>query len=557
MKTHDVLNQSTPLVGLNLLDSDPLLGELIKRYNGDRYVQGLWHYGQFAGSEHAAQLAVEANRNEPVLHTHSRFGDRRDEVTFHPAWHELMGKAVESMIHSLPWFEPTQGTHVGRAALMYMAYQNEAGHCCPISMTYSAVPALRKQPDLAAIWEPRVVSNQYDPRFMPSEGKKGVLFGMGMTEKQGGSDVRANTSRAVPVAARGGGQPYLLTGHKWFTSAPMCDAFLILAQTEKGVSCFLVPRWLPDGKKNNIFIQRLKEKLGNRSNASSEIEFENALGWLVGDEGRGVPTIIEMVNHTRLDCTLGATALMRQATVQAVHHCSGRAAFGKKLIDQPLMINVLADLAVEWEAAMRMTFRVASAYDKPATSEPDLQFKRLASAVAKYWVCKRSPMHVAEALECFGGNGYVEEGPMPRLFRESPLNGIWEGSGNVICLDVLRAIAKEPEAIDAFLAEIELAQGLSSHVDRHVKSLKSKLTAMRKTVVKHGAAAIAGREAEARLLVEQMALALQGSLMLRHASSPAANAFIASRIRKQSGLALGTLPATSGLREIVDGVMAK
>jgi putative acyl-CoA dehydrogenase len=332
----------------------------------------------------------------------------------------------------------------------------------------------------------------------------------------------------------------------------MSDAFLVLAQTDKGVSCFFVPRWMPDGTKNNIEIQRLKDKLGNKSNASSEIEFENALGWLVGEEGRGVNTIIEMVNHTRLDCTIGATALMRQATLQAIHHAYGRSAFGKKLIDQPLMTNVLADLAIEWEAALRLTFRVAASYDGQSTSPAEAHFKRLSSAIAKYWLCKRVPMHVAEALECLGGNGYVEESPMPRLFRESPLNGIWEGSGNVICLDVLRAIGKEPDALDVLIGELDKAAGLSSHVDRYNAGLKVKLAAVKKAVAANGAAALAAHEPQARLLVEKMAIALQACLMVRHSTPAAAEAFIASRIRRQSGLALGTLPRTAKAKAIVE-----
>jgi putative acyl-CoA dehydrogenase len=551
MKTHDVLNQSTPLADYNLFSSDRLLARLVTQYGAAWSAPQLTTFGGIVGSAEAIEWAVQANRNDPELRTHNRFGERVDEVQFHPAWHNLMRTSVEHEVHSLPWRDARPGAHVARAALMYMAFQNEAGHCCPISMTYSAVPALRRQPDLAKIWEPMILSRQYDPRFLPAPQKSGVLFGMGMTEKQGGSDVRANTSRAVPQAVPGPGQPYLLTGHKWFCSAPMCDAFLVLAQTEKGVCCFLVPRWLPDGKKNNIFIQRLKDKLGNRSNASSEIEFENAHGWLVGEEGRGVATIIEMVNHTRLDCMLAATALMRQSTLQAIHHCKQRSAFGKKLVDQPLMSNVLADLAVEQEAALRLAMRVAAAYDAQKESPEEAAFRRIASAISKYWLCKRAPTHVAEGLECFGGNGYVEESPMPRLFRESPLNGIWEGSGNVICLDVLRAIAKEPQALDALLVEMSRSKGASSDVDRYVGKVKTKLTALKKAVTTGGVSALASREVEARMLVEQMALGLQAALLVQSAS-PAADAFIASRIRKNNGLALGTLPAGVATKALVD-----
>jgi putative acyl-CoA dehydrogenase len=552
MKTHDVLNQSTALANYNMFTSDRLLVQLVSDYGAAWAAPRLTTFGGIVGSAEAIEWAVQANRNDPELRTHSRFGERVDEVQFHPAWHNLMRTSVEHEVHSLPWRNPQPGAHVARAALMYMAFQNEAGHCCPISMTYSAVPALRKTPGLADIWEPLILQNQYDPRNLPASLKNGVLIGMGMTEKQGGSDVRANTSRAKPLGQPGSGNLYLLTGHKWFCSAPMSDAFLILAQTEKGVSCFLVPRWKPDGTKNNVQIQRLKDKLGNRSNASSEIEFQDAYGYLVGEEGRGVATIIEMVNHTRLDCMLAATSLMRQATLQAIHHCKQRSAFGKKLVDQPLMTNVLADLVLESEAALRLAMRVAAAYDAQQESPQEAAFRRIASAISKYWLCKRVPMHVAEALECFGGNGYVEESPMPRMFRESPLNGIWEGSGNVICLDVLRAIAKEPQALDSLVAELDKGLGKSTHVDRYLKSLKTKLNALKRNVAKRGAAALTESEAEARMLVERMALALQASLMVRGSTPANAELFIASRIRRQSGLALGTLPK-GNLKAVVDG----
>lgn len=552
MQTHQVLNQSSPLVDYNMFSTDRVLTELIAA-GAPWAVPQLTAFGLEVGSAEAIEHAVAANRNEPVLYTHSRFGERRDEVEFHPSWHKLMGLSVAHRVHSLPWSQPRGGAHLARAALMFMDFQNEGGHCCPISMTYSAVPALRQQPELAQIWEPSITSNRYDSRFVAPWNKTGLLVGMGMTEKQGGSDVRANTSFARPRDGAGGpGRAYLLTGHKWFCSMPMSDAFLILAKTEKGVSCFLVPRFLEDGTKNKIFIQRLKEKLGNRSNASSEIEFENATGWLVGEEGRGVATIIEMVNHTRLDCTIGASALMRQAVLQAIHHCTQRAAFGKLLVHQPAMTNVLADLALEAEAALRLTMRVAGAFDAAASSPQEAHFKRIAGAIAKYWVCKRVTTHVSEALECLGGNGYVEESPMPRLYREAPLNGIWEGSGNVISLDVLRAMAKEPEALDALVAELEGAKGMSSHLDRFGDSVKGKLLAARKSMVLKGPKAMPEREAEARFLVERAALALQAGLMVKHSSSDAADAFIASRIRRQSGLSFGTLPAKTKTAGIVE-----
>ncbi|MBU6451883.1 MAG: acyl-CoA dehydrogenase family protein [Cyanobacteria bacterium REEB67] len=555
-QTHTVFNQASELVDYDMYLSDPVLNDLIHRHGAAWAAAQLSAYGRFAGSTEGIELARQANDNPPVLHTHDRFGNRIDEVKFHPAYHRLMQAAIDAGIHSMPWATPRPGAHVARAALMYMAFQNEAGHCCPISMTYSVIPALRRQPDLAAQWEKLICSTVYDGSFRPAAAKSGLTVGMGMTEKQGGSDVRANTTRAVPaptLAAAGtapGIKPYLLTGHKWFTSAPMSDAFLILAQTEKGVTCFFVPRWRPDGSLNTLRIQRLKDKMGNKSNASSELEFEEALGYIVGDEGRGVATIIEMVNHTRLDCMIGAAALMRQATRQAAHHASGRAAFGKLLIDQPLMASVLADLSLESEAAIRMTMRVAEAYDKSvATADgasnnnsAEAQFKRIASAVSKYWICKRAPMHVAEALECLGGNGYVESGPMPRLFRESPLLGIWEGSGNVICLDVLRAVAKEPETLDAFMAEVEKACGVNRSFDAYVRKLKRYVADLK---VKATTADIAlSREQGARRLVEQLALALQASLMLQQAHKDVANAFVSSRLGNEGGFAFGSLPSS-------------
>ena len=592
--THTVFNQSKPLTDYNMFCQDAVLVGLVQRYGADWAKDRLEGFGAFAGSQNANTLAIQANVSEPVLKTHDRFGNRVDEVEFHPSYHELMKTAIAFGLHSLPWEQKRDGAHVARAAMLYMSFQNEAGHCCPISMTYSVVPALRKQPDLAAIWEPRILSNVYDPRFLPSALKGGITVGMGMTEKQGGSDVRANTTRAVPAETAGPGKEYKITGHKWFCSAPMSDAFLLLAQTEKGLSCFLVPRWKPDGSKNSLRIQRLKEKLGNRSNASSELEFVDALGFLVGEEGRGVPTIIEMVNHTRLDCMLGASALMRQATAQALNHTTHRAAFGKKLIDQPLMQSVLADLALESEAAIRLTMRLARAYDQCDNSASEALFKRLGSAIAKYWVCKRAPMHVAEALECFGGNGYVEEGPMPRLFRESPLLGIWEGSGNVICLDVLRAVSKEPESLSAVLSEITRMNGKNRTFDSFVKELMKDVAALKALAgaktgpatsakgaeisakqgaksqtgdaslakaqakqAKAQAAQAAALEQSARRFVERLALALQGALMLEQTPRYVADTFIAARMGRNRGLAFGNLPAKARVKAIVERALIK
>src|SRR2546426_3623933 len=400
----------------------------------------------------------------------------------------------------------------------------ESGTGCPLSMTYAGVPALRAQPEVAEEWEPRLTSLEYDPRFIPAEGKRGALMGMAMTERQGGSDVRANTTVARPLNGGGPGAEYELTGHKWFCSAPMCDVFLVLAQAPGGLSCFLLPRWTPDGARNRFFLQRLKDKLGNRSNASSEVEFDAAWARLVGEEGRGVPTILEMVNHTRLDCVLGAAAVLRQAQWQAAHHCAYRRAFGKRLVDQPLMRNVLADLCVEAEAALLLMMRLARAYDRPEESA----FRRIATAVSKYWVCKRASAGVGEALECLGGNGYVEESGMPRLYREAPLNSIWEGSGNVICLDVLRALAKEPPALEALLAELRQARGADRRLDAHLDATEALLAR--------------AEESQARRLVEALALALQGTLVVRNAPPAVADAFCASRLGGDWGRTLGTLP---------------
>ncbi|HET9209182.1 MAG TPA: acyl-CoA dehydrogenase family protein, partial [Thermoanaerobaculia bacterium] len=472
----------------------------------------------------------QANDHPPVLRAFDRNGNRIDEVEFHPSWHALMGLGVEHGLHALPWREPRPGAHVARAALFMLLAEVEAGVGCPLSMTYSVVPALRLQPEVAAEWEPRVTSIVYDPRLVPASGKAGCLSGMAMTEKQGGSDVRANTTAALPV-----GDGYEITGHKWFCSAPMCDAFLVLAQAPGGLTCFLLPRFTPDGERNRFHIQRLKDKLGNRSNASSEVEFRAAWTRRIGEEGRGVQTILEMVNHTRLDCVIGAAAGLRWGTARAIHHAAHRKAFGKLLIDQPLMRNVLADLALESEAATTAMMRLARAYDGEETP-----FRRLATAVLKYWTCKRAPMHAAEALECLGGNGYVEEWGMARLYREAPLNSIWEGSGNVQCLDVLRAVQKSPESLRALLGEIREARGADHRLDLFVNELQRQLERSEDL------------ELRARRLVERLALALQGSLLVRHAPPEVADAFCASRLAGEGGRAFGTLPVGTDFRVILE-----
>ena len=545
-KTHEVLNQPPPLVDYNLYLSDATLSEAVRREGADWAASQLTSLGNLLGNEQAQRWGFEANEHEPVLHTHDRFGNRRDEVEFHPSWHNLMRISIENRIHSLPWVEPRKGAHVTRAALLMLTAQNESGHTCPISMTFSAVAALRCAPDVAAEWEPRILSSSYDPRFLPAREKSGALIGMGMTEKQGGSDVRANTTRAERI---GNSREYLITGHKWFCSAPMCDAFLILAQAPKGLSCFLLPRWTPAGDRNAFHIQRLKRKMGNRSNASSEVEFHGAWARLVGEEGRGVQSIIEMVNCTRLDCATGSAGWMRAAVVQAVHHAKHRRAFGKLLIEQPLMQNVLADLIVESEAATLLMVCLARAFDDRASGERERAFARIATAIAKYWLCKRAPVHVGEALECLGGNGYVEESIMPRLYREAPLHSIWEGAGNVICLDVLRTLAKEPASLDALLHEIRLGAQDNSPLKDHVSTFEESL---RKEAKRATEGAAEQSQREARRLTEKAALLLQASLLARYSSTAIADVFIASRLGREGGFTFGTLPAGSNVTTILD-----
>ena len=539
---HEVANQPPPLVDYNVFEADRPLVEAVRREGAEWAEARISAAGTYAGSEHAQTLGRLANENGPKLRTHDRYGHRVDEVEFHPSWHELLGKAVEYELHSSPWQDPRPGAHVARGAAFMCMSQAEAGVGCPISMTYSVIPALRTQPELAAEWEPRFLSSEYDPSNRPAPRKVGALAGMGMTEKQGGTDVRANTTVARPVSGGGPGAEYELTGHKWFMSAPMCDAFLVLAQADGGISCFLFPRWTPDGERNRFRLQRLKDKLGNRSNASSEIEFDSASTWLVGEEGAGVRTIIEMVNHTRLDCVMGGATGMRAGVAQAIHHASHRSVFGRELSEQPLMQNVLADLCVESEAATISALRLARAYDEAIAGDTDAQnLKRVANAVLKYWICKRAPMHAGESLECLGGNGYVEESGMPRLFRESPLNSIWEGSGNVQCLDVLRAMIKSPASLDAFFAEVEEGAVSEPRLAAYAQSLKDELPGDVETI-----------ESRARRVVERMALAIQGSLLVRYGDEAVADAFCASRLSGDWGQAFGTLPAGTDFKRIVE-----
>ncbi|GAA3226835.1 acyl-CoA dehydrogenase family protein [Actinocorallia longicatena] len=532
--THEVFNQVPPLAGHDVSDDAALIDGLHREGAGwaEEEVRVL---GRLAGTEEAQEHGRLANEHPPVLRSHDRYGNRIDVVEFHPSWHYLMETAVGHGLHGRPWRDPKPGAHVARAAKFY-SWRVDAGHGCPISMSYAAVPALRLQPDLAAVYEPLLTSETYDFGLRAPLGKAGVLAGMSMTEKQGGSDVRANTTTATE---RPDGS-YRLVGHKWFTSAPMCDLFLTLAQAPGGLTCFLVPRVLPDGSLNPLRLMRLKDKLGNKSNASSEVEYDQAVAWRVGDEGRGVRTIIEMVNLTRLDCVIGAAAGMRQGLILAAHHAAHRQTFGRTLSTHPLMQNVLADLAIESEAATTVMTRLAGATDRGETA-----FKRLALAITKYWVCKRWPAHTAEALECLGGNGYVEDSGLPRLFRESPLNSIWEGSGNVAALDLLRAMAKEPETLEAFFAEVELASGADGNLDAAIRQAKDSLLDLG-TI-----------ELRARRIAERFALILQASLLVRHGHPAVADAFCASRLGGDWGIAFGTLPPGLNLATIIDRATPK
>jgi len=539
--THAVFNQPPPFEDVNLFTSDRVLAEALRREGAGWAEERARAFGEIVGRRETVAWGFQANEHPPVLRTHDRNGNRIDEVEFHPAWHALMAIGVEHGLHALPWREPRPGAHVARAAMFMLLAEVEAGVGCPLSMTYSALPALRLQPELAAEWAPRLTSTVYDPRLVPSWEKAGALCGMAMTEKQGGSDVRANTTQARPAGDGYEITGYEITGHKWFCSAPMCDAFLVLAQAPGGLSCFLLPRFTPDGARNRFHLQRLKDKLGNRSNASSEVELRAAWARLVGEEGRGVQTILEMVNHTRLDCVIGAAAGMRWGTARAVHHAAHRRTFGKALIDQPLMRNVLADLALESEAATTAMMRLACAYE--LENEAEAPFRRLATAVLKYWICKRSPVHAAEALECLGGNGYVEEWGMARLYREAPLNSIWEGSGNVQCLDALRAIQKTPESLGALFSEIWEARGGDHRLDIYVNELRADL------------AKTDDLEVRARRLVERLALALQASLLVRHAPAEVADAFCASRLAGDGGRAFGTLPPGTDFKSILERVL--
>lgn len=539
MHTHEVLNQSQALEGHNVADDQTLMDGLV-REGAAWAVDEVSALGEFAGTAEVQDWGRQANENPPILRPYSRFGERIDDIEFHPAWHKLMEVAVREGMHGAAWSDSREGSHLARAAKFYVWSNVEAGHTCPISATYAAIPALRDNPELAAIYEPLLSNFSYEGGLSSPLGKAGLLATMSMTEKQGGSDLRANTTHAT---LQNDGS-YRLLGHKWFTSATMADLYLVLAQTDAGPTCFLAPRVLADGTNNNIRLMRLKDKLGNRSNPSAEIEYENAVAWRVGEEGRGVPTIIKMVNQTRLDCLIGAASGMRRGVTQAANHATHRKAFGEYLIDQPLMRNVLADLAVESEAATLLMIRLAGANDRSIRGDKsETVFFRLALAIGKYWVCKRWPAHAAEALECFGGNGFIEESQMPRLFRESPLNGIWEGSGNVAALDVLRAMAKSPQTVDHYFEEVLKAEHPS--IARTVEEIRAQLLDMKDA------------EIIARRVIERMALVLQASLLLRDGHPAVADAFIRSRLDGDRGSVYGTLPADVDFAAILSRVTPK
>jgi len=538
VSTHEVTNQPPALPEYNVVLADPALREGIALWGLEQDRAQLEALGALAGGVEAQTWGEQADRNPPVLRTHSPQGARVDEVDFHPAWHRLLDTAVSYGLTAEPWTKPARtGAHVRRAAGFVAWSQVDAGHGCPLSMTYAAAPALQGSPDLSAIWTPLLASREYDFGLRPHAQKRGVLAGMGMTEKQGGSDIRSNTTAAVAVGGGPieGGQTYRLTGHKWFCSAPMSDVFLVLAQAPAGLSCFLVPRMLDDGTRNTFALQRLKDKLGNRSNASSEIELDGTWGVGIGDEGRGVRTILDMVAATRLDCVLGSSATMRQALVRAIHHTRHRRAFGRTLVAQPLMRNVLMDLALESEAATTFGLRLAAAVDAGDTA-----FSRLAVAIGKYWVCKRASPMVAEALECLGGNGYVEENGLARLYREAPLNSIWEGSGNVNALDVLRALTREPASVAAITAELDLASGANSLLDTAIRTAVSAMQAAAGSAEAQSFSPVAAQSG-ARALVEQLATTLQACLLTRFAPAYVSEAFVASRLGEGHGHTFGTL----------------
>jgi len=539
--THEVINQVPILQAHVSAACDQVLQSALAREGAAWSAEQVEAFARRCATPEVQDWARLANRILPELKTHDRLGHRIDFVEYHPAYHELMKLSFGAGVHSLAWTDTRKGSHVARAALSYIWNQVENGTACPTGMNYSALPAIAATPGVGPIWAPKITANGYDPRPVPMEEKQAVTIGMTLTEKQGGSDLRANTTQARAVSGRGPGEVYELTGHKWFCSAPMCDAFYTLAQTDKGPTCFLVPRFLPDGRRNRFFIQRLKDKLGNRSNASSEIEYRRTFAWAMSEEGKGVRAAIDMIHLTRLDFAMGSAGLMRQALTQALHHTSHRNAFGKRLVDQPLMANVLADLAVDSEAATTIAFRLARAADEGIRGDKKAALlERIGTSVTKYWNCKRAAGFIHEALECHGGNGFVEEHVMPRLYREAPLNSVWEGSGNVIVLDIARVMKREPDAIPVFLDEIGLARGADRRFDRYFDRLKDRLSRC------------GNFELEGRQLVESLALAFQASMLVRHSTPEVADAFCASRLDGDWGRFFGTLPAGIDCKAIVE-----
>lgn len=531
--THEVSNQVPDLGDYNIFTTDIVLTNGVRREQAGWHEENLNRFGAELGSKEVLRLGALANQHLPEFNTHDRVGNRVDSVEFHPSWHELLRLLRKEGLHALPWMQPKAGAHVARAAGYFMQSQVEAGSLCPTTMTFAAIPILANEPKLFSELKEKLFSCEHDPRDLPIAQKKSILIGMGMTEKQGGSDVRTNATIARAVSGTGRGAEYTVTGHKWFLSAPMCDAHLVVARTDAGLSCFHVPRWRPDGSKNAVLVQRLKDKLGNRSNSSSEVEFQDAYGIMIGEEGRGIPTIIEMANHTRLDCVIGSAGLMRHAFVQAAHHARHRSAFGRKLADQPLMRNVLSDLALESEAATLLMLRLARSSETP--NDPlQRAWRRIVTPAAKFWICKRTLEFTGECMEVWGGNGYVENAPMARMYREAPVNSIWEGSGNVMCLDVLRAVERETEGFMLLLNDLETVAAADPGLKGLVAALRKDLTT-----------APEQREVLARRFVQRLIIAVQGSLMLQHAPTEVADAFIASRVDAECGRVYGTLASSS------------
>lgn len=538
-ETHKVDNQPDALENYNVFNSDQALKEAVSAHHADWALPTLQEFGALCGSKEVIEWGYLANENKPQLHTHSRHGKRIDEVRFHPAYHQLMSLSMKEGLHASHW-QGGAGAHVARAAKSLIMTQVEAGHGCPITMTSAAIPTLKHQPELYKEWAPKILHAEYDARNIPHTDKQSVSIGMAMTEKQGGSDVRSNSTQAFAIGSEGSGQAYELVGHKYFVSAPMCDAFLVLAKTQAGISCFLVPRWRPDGSKNPLQIQQLKNKMGNVSNASSETELRGALGWMVGDEGRGIAAILEMVAMTRFDCTVGSSALMRQSIAQITHHCQSRHAFGKALNQQPLMQNVLADLIIESEASTALSMRLARSLDMSESDAQEKHLVRMGTAISKYWICKRTPGHAYEAMECIGGSGVMEDCIMPRLFRESPINTIWEGSGNVQCLDMLRAMQKSPESLDAYLNEIHRAEHKHPLIRERITTLQAQLSDKNSL------------EFNSRSVVQNMALLLQASSLLQYGDPMIADAFCAGRLKNENnGWVYGTLPSNIDCNAII------